>query len=171
MSYENAPQTSMLATYCLMCKRPLCDAKSVETGLGPVCRDKIGYTSESETITEEERRTANQLVHKIALSDDANEKVKCIDTLDRIGLAGVAKAIRKAIVVVKITATAGSRYAVKVPYDAFVVEAMRSIPGRRWDNDAKVTLFPTSSKTQLWELLRLYYSGRIGSGPKGLFVI
>ena len=43
MSYENAPATKMLAAYCACCARPLVDAESVETGMGPVCRKSHGY--------------------------------------------------------------------------------------------------------------------------------
>lgn len=41
--YENAPATRMLAIYCACCRKPLVDAKSVETGMGPVCRGKHGF--------------------------------------------------------------------------------------------------------------------------------
>ena len=43
MSYENAPATKMLATYCACCARPLLDAESVEVGMGPVCRKTHGF--------------------------------------------------------------------------------------------------------------------------------
>ena len=48
MSYENAPATRMLATHCAACGRPLVDATSVETGMGPVCRERYGYDARSE---------------------------------------------------------------------------------------------------------------------------
>jgi hypothetical protein len=44
MSYENAPATKMLAVYCACCSRPLVDAVSVETGIGPDCRKQHAYT-------------------------------------------------------------------------------------------------------------------------------
>lgn len=43
MSYEAAPATRMLATHCAACARPLVDAKSVETGMGPDCRKRHGF--------------------------------------------------------------------------------------------------------------------------------
>lgn len=52
MSYENAPQTKLLATDCAVCSRPLCDAKSVELGIGPECRKKYGFEMD---CTEEEQ--------------------------------------------------------------------------------------------------------------------
>lgn len=43
MSYENAPATILLATHCACCGRPLVDAASVETGIGPDCRKRHGF--------------------------------------------------------------------------------------------------------------------------------
>jgi hypothetical protein len=43
MSYETAPATLMLATRCACCSRPLCDAVSVEAGVGPECRKRHGF--------------------------------------------------------------------------------------------------------------------------------
>ena len=45
-SYETAPATRMLATQCAVCARPLLDAVSVETGIGPHCRAKYGFNVE-----------------------------------------------------------------------------------------------------------------------------
>jgi hypothetical protein len=41
--YENAPATKMIAVNCACCARPLLDARSVETGMGPICRRKHGF--------------------------------------------------------------------------------------------------------------------------------
>lgn len=43
MSYLNSPVTALVAVNCACCSRPLCDAVSVETGVGPVCRERHGY--------------------------------------------------------------------------------------------------------------------------------
>lgn len=45
MSYETAPATIMLATQCACCRRPLVDAVSIETGMGPVCRKRHGFNA------------------------------------------------------------------------------------------------------------------------------
>lgn len=42
--YTAAPATILLATQCACCARPLLDAVSVETGVGPDCRKKHGFT-------------------------------------------------------------------------------------------------------------------------------
>lgn len=43
MTYEAAPATKMLAVDCACCRKELLDAKSVELGMGPVCRKKHGF--------------------------------------------------------------------------------------------------------------------------------
>ena len=42
-THEKAKATRLLATHCCVCWRPLVDAKSVEMGIGPVCRKKYGH--------------------------------------------------------------------------------------------------------------------------------
>jgi len=43
MSYVNSPACELVETNCCCCGRPLVDAVSVETGVGPDCRAKYGY--------------------------------------------------------------------------------------------------------------------------------
>lgn len=61
MSYETLFTTKVISTHCCACGRPLLDAQSVATGMGPLCRDKhlIGF----EALTEEQRVTANTIIH------------------------------------------------------------------------------------------------------------
>lgn len=62
-TYENAPATKLLATACACCGRALVDAVSVETGIGPDCREKYGV----DVVVDEAARTeANALVHAVA---------------------------------------------------------------------------------------------------------
>lgn len=46
MGYEQALSTKLLATHCAYCGRSLRDADSVEHGMGPVCRARIGVNPE-----------------------------------------------------------------------------------------------------------------------------
>lgn len=41
--YTASAACQMLATHCACCGKPLVDSDSVETGVGPVCRNKHGY--------------------------------------------------------------------------------------------------------------------------------
>ncbi len=70
MSYEEAPATKMLATHCIFCSRPLLDASSVEAGIGPICRGKVGY---NDPVPNHARQEANKLIHRIATNRQAPE--------------------------------------------------------------------------------------------------
>jgi hypothetical protein len=70
MGYEDATATKIMATHCACCGRPLLDAKSVETGMGPVCRKKYGYGVE---VSEDARIRANKVIYDLALAVSQNE--------------------------------------------------------------------------------------------------
>lgn len=168
MSYENAPQTHMLATHCIICGKELCDAESVEAGIGPVCRKKTEYKA---VCTEENRIAANKHIHTVACSKDTDERIASMNALLDLGFTGVVTAMLKAVADVKVAVTDDGRYAVKTPYNPDVVYAMRNVPGRRWDKTNKVNTFPASSKGALWKVLQEHYDGSIGVGPKGIFKV
>ena len=94
MSYLNAKSTQLLASHCFVCGRALCDAKSVELGIGPVCRKK--YTGGD--ISEEARTEANQLIYTAsalygegATADDIEDVFKIADRLVFLGLPMLAE--------------------------------------------------------------------------------
>lgn len=170
MSYEDAPQTKMLATHCCVCHKELCDSVSVEVGMGPVCRKKY-LKSDLEAADEDSRKAANKLVYAIAAKQSGPEVVEHLKALFELGFPTVVKAILKSIATIKIAMTEDGRYAVKTPYDPDVVTAMRKIPGRRWDKENKVNTFPASSKLALFNLFCDFYEGETAIGPKGPFVV
>lgn len=170
MSYENAPQTKLVATHCAVCHKPLCDAVSVEVGMGPVCRKK--YTqSDLDAADEESRKAANKLIYEIAAKQSGPEVVEHLKDLFALGFPTVVKAVLKSVAKVKIAMIDDGRYAVKAPYDEAAVAAMRKIPGRRWDREHKVNTFPVSSKGALFALLCKFYEGETAIGPKGPFMV
>jgi hypothetical protein len=71
MSYEELTTTKIVATHCCSCGRPLLDASSVTTGMGPTCRKKYSFP---ETLTEEQRVFANSLVHKLGVLRQEDNK-------------------------------------------------------------------------------------------------
>lgn len=174
MGYENAPQTHMLATHCIICDKELCDAVSVEVGIGPICRKKAGY---GEAANDDNRKAANKHIHTVAVSKDTEQRIASMNALMDLGFEGVVKAMLKAVAKVKIAMTdenhphGPGRLAIKTPYDYAAVAAMRNIPGRRWDGTNKVNTFPVSSKAKTWQLLQIHYAGAIGVGPKGIFEV
>lgn len=168
MSYENAPATKMLATNCAACGRPLVDAISVETGMGPDCREKHGYNQE---VSEEARAEANKLVHEIAVAQDGVRVTQNIVRLQALGFDALAARIVKRTRPIVIEAVDLLTLAVASPYSETFIEDVRHVPGRRWDNETKRNTIPTSSRAALWAALKRSYSGCTAIGPKGAFVI
>jgi hypothetical protein len=178
MSYTEAPATVLLATNCIICGRPLVDACSVECGIGPECRSKFGIDP---GVSEEVRKLGNQLTHRAAIAAQAGkveEVRKLAIELEALGLITlgdkVAQRFKKAEQKVKITITQnGDTYRVETPFrrkgsDEFVA-AWRAIPGRRYSNG--VNLIPVAQGQALFALLKQFFPGEYGTGPKGVFQI
>lgn len=181
MSYENAPATKMVATNCACCDLPLVDAKSVECGVGPVCRKKHGFDID---CTEEARKEANGLVYLIAAKRDGAEVVEACKRLFELGFTQLTLAILKRIATVKVALTDDShphgagRFAVVTPYDEATLPAIRAIPGRRFYSPKKDgkkgephNTFPATSREALWAFFQKFYAGKTGVGPKGPFIV
>lgn len=93
MGYESARSTVLLATHCLCCGRPLRDPLSVETGVGPVCRDKYGYTTQGNPET---RAACSKLIHAAAQPGlTATQVYAFADKIEKLGFDGVAARVRE----------------------------------------------------------------------------
>jgi hypothetical protein len=179
--YTEAPATKMLATHCVCCGRPLVDACSVELGIGPECRNGIF----PEGVDDADRKAANKHVYEAALAaqNGAAEKVvEYADAIRKLGFVeladkverrfkdGVANVERKA----DITIEEKEGYMlVSTPYrrgdaEAFK-KAWRDIPGRRYIGKRKANEVPVAQKAAVWELLKRFFPGKWGNGPKGAF--
>ena len=194
MNYENLRSTKLLATHCLCCGRPLRDATSVETGIGPVCREKYGY---NETISEDARKEANHLVWYAAQPDQTVEIIiDCAERIEGLGLINLANKIRErfvtnAITIVAETVTFGrgkweqecSALLVKTPWegksraDEFKVALKAAFD---WRDITPVfeektfrgwALKGKEAKKNLWGVLQSLYAGQSGFGPKGYFKV
>lgn len=176
MSYENAPATRMLATHCAFCGRPLVDAQSVETGVGPVCRGKFLV---ADHVPNDVRKEGNRLIYKIALAQKGPDVEALLCHLSSLGLVKVVARIRKRLKGKPLELTyQGERIYLKtpcIPEDAFAafVSATRAIPGRRYEHEMGkgINSFPMDQKRSVYNLLLEFFSGRTALGPKGQFVI
>jgi len=167
MSYEDAPATEMLASHCAACGRPLLDAKSVELGIGPECRRKLGFNME---CAEGAREEANQLVFMVALKQRGIEVATACARLRELGFEKLAARIEKNAVDVRIEED-GDRLRVHARYLEEATPTWRAIPGRRWDGDAKANEIPARERRALWALLTRYYPGAVAIGPRGPFTV
>lgn len=174
--YVNAPATKMLASNCVCCGRPLCDAISVQLGVGPECRKE-----DDGGISGDVRDQANALVFKAAIMAQNGEvaSVKAVaEEIRKLGLDKLAdrvgKRFRNADRYTEIVLTIeDGDYRVETPFrrgakEEFIA-AWRQIPGRRFKNAANYV--PVAQKQALWKLLQKFFGGKFGKGPKGLFRI
>lgn len=138
MSYENAPATRLLATHCAMCNRPLVDAESVETGVGPICRKKYGAPAH---LDEESRKRANVLIYEAAATDDPTRIPAIIAELSLLGCDVAAEKLADRCGAIHVTQSEAGTFTAKSPYDPGFVAASRSLPGRRWLREEKVNRF------------------------------
>lgn len=178
-TYENAPATSMIATQCAVCARPLLDAKSVEIGMGPTCRERHGYDDEVAHLPESQRLLANAIVHDIAARqhDDSVRAAGCA-TLRVLGFARLAerilfrgKSAPAARVLTLRVSSRGTGWYLSAPYNPAATVALRGIPGRRWDADRKENFIPSSGRAALWAMLREHYAGCTLDCPSGALTI
>jgi hypothetical protein len=162
MSYTEAPSTTMLATHCCVCGRPLRDVASVEAGIGPVCAKDQDLAA----LTGVDRAIANRLIHaaSVALSTGDGAKVlDCADALRGIGAIKCATRIVEASVgAAVIVEAAGAMLRVTTPYMADWPESLRRhVPSgaRTWDRAAKAWVIHPDARVQLWTAIRETFDG------------
>lgn len=183
-AHENAPSTIMLATHCAACGRPLCDAISVEMGIGPVCRKRLGLLDE--TFSEEARKEANAIVHWTAVLQTEEAFIKAHAELSALGFHELADKIysrshaSKAAALeaspdvagpVVYTLEKGSWLYLWTPFQESAVDALRQLRGRRWVPENNCNAFPLTMKRQVWSFLKKFFPGEKGMGDNGEFTI
>jgi hypothetical protein len=192
-SYVNAPATALVATKCACCGRELVDSVSVETGMGPSCRKRHGYSSmvgsadfeaaraavgaeEYDALTTEAMRTlepgksvaqgiANRLVYRIACDQRGPRVAARVVALHALGFVALAARIADRVGAIKV-AEEGSDLVVDAPYsEKFNVE-IRTVRGARWDGARRVRLVPVALREQLWDVLRTTFRGHLVVGKR-----
>jgi hypothetical protein len=170
MTYENAPAAAMVATHCAVCARPLVDALSVELGIGPDCRKR--YAPElfaGASGLSADRAEANAHLHWVAIHQDSAEVRERVARIHALGFPALAERIAKRLGCVRIEQD-GDTFLVRAPFNPEHVERLRRVPGRRWDSASKADRIPLASKAALWAALVAVHAGRLGIGPKGMFL-
>ncbi len=167
MSYENAPATKLLATQCCACGRPLVDAKSVETGMGPICREKHGFNIDVKPIAF--RIRANVIVHAVA----ATQRLEPEQAVELAGLGFATLAIKLAerlieAGAVEITELNGE-YLVTTPFSKNANCSWRGLG--RWDGARKLRVVPRRKRQELWHLLTKHFKGALLRSDNGISVI
>jgi len=185
MGYEDAKATKMLATHCCACGKPLVDAKSVETGMGPVCRKKYKYNAD---VPEEARKAANMHVHRLAtMASDgslesvagSSEVISRTNELHELGFPFIAERVISRIAAIFVRCNeVDDRLLVHTPYTKSFPNfgyATRTVKGRTKAKIGKrfAWSFPLNieSKRAVFRALFTHNEGSLASGPDGAFVV
>ena len=103
-NYLDDPNTHRLATRCCACGTALRDAKSVELGIGPVCRKKAAFSGIYDGLSEVGRIAANGLVHRCGRACETGDFKTLLETasdIEDLGFAGVADKVRTRFLAVR----------------------------------------------------------------------
>ncbi len=88
---------ALASSNCAACGRPLTDAISIETGVGPDCRAIYGYVAISK-LTDGNRAMAHKLIHAIAADAYYGDELRqALFTLHGFGFADMAKRIERRV--------------------------------------------------------------------------
>lgn len=175
MSFAQAPATKLVATHCCVCARPLVDAESVDSGIGPVCAERTGLMRAS--LSAEARAEANRIVHRLAILQCSPEAAPLLRRLREIGLVALAARIETRfadLVSVRIErreqGLALRFRKIDGPKFAALVQDLRKVPGRYFDQRAKVNTIPdvSASRSALRRVLAIHFPGALLAGPSGL---
>ncbi len=184
MSYEDAPATKLVAKACCICGRPLLDAESIRSGIGPVCAEKTGFGRE--TLPPGVRAEANRLIYELAALQKTASAIPRLVRLRDIGFVDIADRIEKrleTLVLIQIDHVKSVGLVVTVPkiedkamFDRLVAD-LRAIPGRRWTEvpgrEGKFNVIPDvrGSIHALYKALSRAFAGVPSRSPKGLFLM
>lgn len=189
MSYEEAPATALVATHCCVCGRPLLEAESLASGIGPICAEKTGYGRQG--LPPEVRERVNKLVYQLAALGRSMQAVPLLTELRELGFGRIADRIELRLadvlnVEVRLELRPDGLLQLEIPFvaeraafDALVAD-LREVPGRRVetvpgssDGIRRVTTIPnkTASILALYRVLSRHLAGRLAKSPKGVFVI
>jgi hypothetical protein len=174
-----------MATNCCACGKPLVDAKSVETGMGPVCRKKYGYGVE---VSEDARVRANAIIYQLALAVSTGavtlETLKLTVELTALGFPLIADIFNYNCAPVTVEVREHDedlRYFVRTPYDP----AFNSSSWMKGRYGVKIEAVSTSKKkvfhwvfphteearTKIFNALVKHFGGTLARGPLGPFTV
>lgn len=201
MSYENSPACKLVATNCACCGAPLVDAISVETGMGPVCREKHGFykpdlevdilaivAALAVALPEElyvatvkgistSREAANKLVHRAAIEQRGAVFGYCVSAIAMLGFTTLADRMVKHAKGIRVESK-GDTLLVFSPFNPDFVMRAKKIGGK-WTPSEKpkkgekgAWSIPAKRRGELWGVLKATYpEGTPVRGEKGVKVL
>ena len=187
MGYEEAPATRLVAKSCCVCGRPLVEAESIASGIGPICAKRTGFARPS--LPPEVRAEVNRLVYECAALQLHADAIPRVARLRELGLELVADAISERLAgLARITLTlrGDGRLLLELPFIddrakfERLVAALRTVPGRRVEelpgSSDGVRRCTTIANARgpilaLYRVLAEHLPGEPARSPKGLFVV
>lgn len=176
MAYTDAPATKMIYQFCLLCRRPLLDAVSVEIGMGPKCRSKAGIEVGEWTPN---RERCNQLVYEATqavLQKEFDKLTPIVEEFRILGFASLAQAVAERyfpISIIEETTDEGVVLILKAPFvgSQFGRFLHLGCKGVEWLKRRKRYSIPKAGRGVLWAALKRFHEGLPAFGPKGVFKI
>lgn len=139
MGYEDSKACKLLATHCACCSKPLVDAESVNTGMGPICRNKHGYADGPQ----ENRVRANKLVYEIAALQNGDAVAAKVKELHELGFTKLANRIVVRLNNIIRIEQQTKEWWVWAPFRSGLNFAWnQEVPGSVWDRQLKLRRVP-----------------------------
>lgn len=195
MSYVNSPACVLVATNCACCGLPLVDAISVETGMGPVCREKHRFYQPDTEVdliavvtalavvlppdlyvtmvkgVETARQAANKLVHRAAVEQSGPIFAACTAAVAMLGFTTLASRMVKHAKGIRVERD-GDRLFIYSPFNPDFITRAKKIGGKWSPKPIKAWSVPASRRGELWGVLKASYpEGTPVSGEKGIKVL
>ena len=187
--YEDAPAVELVATTCCVCGRPLLDAPSLKSGIGPICAEKTGYGRED--LPADIRDEVNRLVYELAKYGKDKRAIERLMRLRELGfdqlVARVEERLQELVEIrtFPIPSSVPPRVYAEFPeaetderFNA-VRMAIKEIHGRRWE-----TVLISGKRERRWTfprtkesfiafkgMLARLFPGCVVQGLKGLYVV
>lgn len=155
---------ALCAAYCVCCGRALADAVSAATGVGPVCRKRLGLT---DAIAH--RLAANELMARLCEADVDGEAAECLKIIAQIRALDpaygrladrVEERWLKGQKFLVIQSTTPGRVGIKTPYEPAFVNYCRE-QRFRWDPDKKVWTFLSSQTPAVVDKVDVIYGANV----------
>lgn len=187
--YEDAPAVELVATTCCVCGRPLLDAPSLKSGIGPICAEKTGYGRED--LPDDVRDEVNRLVYELAKYGKDKRAIERLTRLRELGfdqlVARVEERLQELVEIrtFPIPSSVPPRVYAEFPEAETdkrfnqVRVAINEIPGRRWE-----TVLISGKRERRWtfprtkesfiafrSMLARLFPGCVVQGLKGLYVV
>lgn len=164
-------------TCCVVCGRSLFQQDSVEYGIGPICRERIGFLE----LSQPHRKIVGELIQTgLKARFEAVGLVSIVELAAKVaelGYSNVAKKMATTFSDVQIENGENS-VSVKSPYSPVFTDEARKLKGR-WNPEIKGWSFwlPSSVEASvnrrkaLLAALKEAYTGLLAIGSKGAFVL